>query len=453
MFEKILIANRGEVALRVQRTCREMGVHTVMVYSEADVSAKYVRLADEAVCIGPAPAADSYLNVAAIIAAAEITEAQAVHPGYGFLSENPAFAEQVEKSGFVFIGPDADTIRLMGDKVAAKNAMKKAGLKMIPGSDSTLPQDPKEAAEEAAKTGFPLVVKAAAGGGGRGMRVVHTEAVLSNVISVLQREAKAAFGDGSLYAEKYLDNPRHIEVQVLADGKNAIHLGTRDCSLQRRHQKVVEEAPAFHLPRKQEENICSACVSACKKIGYRGAGTFEFLYDGKEFYFIEMNTRLQVEHPVTEMITGVDIVAEQMKIAADGELRLRQKEVRFAGAAIECRINAEDPRTFAPSPGLIKNYHAPGGNGVRVDSHAYNGYEVSPYYDSLLAKLIAYGDDREQARARMKSALREYVVDGISTNLPLHARLMNDAAFARGEIGIKYLEAKIKEGFAPGAES
>lgn len=318
---------------------------------------------------------------------------------------------------------------------------------MIPGSEDMLPQDPSQAAIEAAKTGFPLVVKAAAGGGGRGMRVVHGKSVLANVISVLQREAQAAFGDGALYAEKYLDNPRHIEVQVLADGKNAIHLGTRDCSMQRRHQKVVEEAPAFNLPRKKEESICEACISACKKIKYKGAGTFEFLYDGEHFYFIEMNTRLQVEHPVTEMITGIDIVAEQLYIAAEGKLRLRQKDIQFGGAAVECRINAEDARTFAPSPGVLEHYHAPGGNGVRVDSHAYNGYEVSPFYDSLLAKLITHGGNRKQAIARMRSALREYVIDGISTNLPLHARIMNDAAFVQGDIGIKYLESKIKEGF------
>ncbi len=452
MFEKILIANRGEVALRVQRTCREMGVQTVMVYSEADVNAKYLRLADEAVCIGPPPAAESYLNIAAIVAAAEITEAEAIHPGYGFLSENADFAERVEKSGFVFIGPDPETIRMMGDKLAAKRAMQKTGLKMIPGSEQPLPADAAQAAEEAAKTGFPLVVKAAAGGGGRGMRVVHTDAVLANVISVLRREAQAAFGDSSLYAEKYLDNPRHIEVQILSDGKNAVHLGTRDCSLQRRHQKVLEEAPAPGLPRKREEGICEACVAACKKTGYKGAGTFEFLYDGERFYFIEMNARLQVEHPVTEMITGVDVVAEQIKIAASRRLDLKQKEIRFFGAAMECRINAEDPATFVPSPGLIRQYHAPGGNGVRVDSHAYGGYEVPPYYDSLLAKLVAYGEDRKQARARMQSALREYVIDGIATNLPLHARLLADAAFAQGGVGIRYLESKIKEGFAaPGA--
>lgn len=447
MFEKILIANRGEIALRVQRTCRELGVQTVMVYSQADINAKYVRLADEAVCIGPPPAADSYLNTAAIIAAAEIADVQAVHPGYGFLSENAAFAESVEKSGFVFIGPSPDSIRLMGDKIAAKTAMKKAGLKMIPGSEEMLPQDPAMAAAEAAKTGFPLVVKAAAGGGGRGMRVVHSKSVLANVISVLQREAMAAFGDAALYAERYLDNPRHIEVQVLADGKNAIHLGTRDCSMQRRHQKVVEEAPAAGLPRKKEEAVCDACIAACKKINYKGAGTFEFLFDGEHFYFIEMNTRLQVEHPVTEMITGLDIVAEQLHIAASGKLRLRQKDVRFGGAAVECRINAEDARTFAPSPGTLRHYHAPGGNGIRVDSHAYQGYEVSPFYDSLLAKLITHGADRKQAIARMRSALREYVIDGIATNLPLHARLMGDAAFVNGGVGIKYLEAKIKEGF------
>ena len=430
----------------MQRTCREMGIQTVMVYSEADVSAKYVRLADEAVCIGPPSAEKSYMNAAAIIAAAEITESQAIHPGYGFLSENADFAAQVEKSGFVFIGPRPETIRLMGDKIAAKKEMKKLGLKTIPSSEDCLPEDPQEAAQKATTLGFPLVVKAAAGGGGRGMRMAHSEAALVNIIAILQREAQLAFGNGTLYAERYLDNPRHVEVQVLSDGKNAVHLGTRDCSLQRRHQKVLEEAPAPDIAKNREEAICETCVKICKKIAYLSAGTFEFLYDEKDFYFIEMNTRLQVEHPVTEMITGIDIVAQQIKIAAGEGVSLRQKDIRFRGASMECRINAEDPESFRPSPGVINQYHPPGGNGVRVDSHAYGGYNMPPYYDSLLAKLVVHGADRPQALARMRSALSEYVVDGISTNLPLHERLVRDSAFIKGGIGIHYLENQIKGG-------
>ena len=441
MFDKILIANRGEIALRIQRACRELGAQTVAVYSQADAEAKYVRLADEAVCIGPPEVGKSYLNAAALVAAAEITEAEAIHPGYGLLSENADFAEKVRDSGFVFIGPSPEVIRLMGDKIAAKKAMKKAGLKMIPGTETPLSEDPQEGAKQAAAAGFPLVVKAAAGGGGRGMRVVHAESALPGTLAILRREAEAAFGDGSLYAERFLESPRHVEVQVLADGKNAVHLGTRDCSLQRRHQKILEEAPAPGIPAKALDAVCEACVAACRKFGYTGAGTFEFLHDGRDFYFIEMNTRLQVEHPVTEMITGADIVAEQIRIAAGEGLSFRQKDVVFRGHAVECRINAEDPRTFMPSPGRVTRYHPAGGPGVRVDSHIYAGSEVPPYYDSLVAKLIVHGATRDLAMARMRGALREFLLDGISTNLELHEELLRpDSAFARGPVGIDYLE-------------
>ncbi|MGU9950976.1 MAG: acetyl-CoA carboxylase biotin carboxylase subunit [Gammaproteobacteria bacterium WSBS_2016_MAG_OTU1] len=444
MFKKIIIANRGEIALRIQRACREMGIQTVMIYSQADRDAKYVRLAEEAVCIGPAPVSESYLNVAAILAAAEITESEAVHPGYGLLSENAEFAEQVQKSGFTFIGPTAETIRLMGDKIAAKQSVKKNGLKTVPGSDGALPADIKEASAMAAEVGFPLIIKASAGGGGRGMRLVHNAASLENIIPMLRRESLMAFGNDSLYAEKFLENPRHVEVQVLADGKDAVHLGTRDCSMQRRNQKIIEEAPAPNIPEKKLRAVCESCAAACRKMRYMGAGTFEFLYDGKEFYFIEMNTRIQVEHPATEMITGVDIVQEQLYIAAGEPLRMRQRDIVFSGHSIECRLNAEDPRTFVPSPGRINEYHTPGGAGVRVDSHAYRGYTVPPYYDSLLAKLIVCGSDRAHAIARMRSALGEYVIDGITTNLPLHADLLRDEKFIEGGIGIHYLEEKIK---------
>lgn len=444
MFNKIVIANRGEIALRVQRACRELGVQTVAVYSEADRESKHVRLANESVCVGPAPVGQSYLNISAVIAAAEITGAQAVHPGYGLLSENAEFAEQVVKSGFAFIGPDAETIRLMGDKIAAKRAAQKNGLKIVPGREGALPDDPAEAARAAAGIGFPQVVKAAAGGGGRGMRVVQNEAGMQNVIPLLRSEAEKAFGDGTLYAEKFLDNPRHVEVQVLGDGKNAVHLGSRDCSLQRRNQKIIEEAPAPGIPEKRLRAVCEDCASAARKMRYAGAGTFEFLYDGDEFYFIEMNTRLQVEHPVTEMICGVDIVREQMLIASGEPLRMRQRDVTFSGHALECRINAEDPRTFMPAPGRIDEYHPPGGAGVRVDSHAYRGYVVPPYYDSLLAKLVVFGEDRAHAIARMRSAIREYVIDGIVTNIPLHEDLLTDENFRRGGVGIGYLEEKIK---------
>ena len=444
MFEKILIANRGEIALRIQRACRELGIKTVAVHSEADAEAKYVKLADESVCIGPPPSAQSYLNIPAIISAAEVTDAQAIHPGYGFLAENADFAERVDKSGFVFIGPRADTIRMMGDKVSAKVAMKKAGISCVPGSDGALSDAPEEIIKAARTVGYPVIIKAAAGGGGRGMRVVHTEAALLNAISLTRAEAQAAFGNPMVYLEKYLENPRHIEIQILADKfRNAVYLGDRDCSMQRRHQKIIEEAPAPHLPMRSRIRVGERCAEACRKIGYEGAGTFEFLYEDDEFYFIEMNTRLQVEHPVTEMITGVDIVQTQIRIAAGERLAIKQREVEFRGHAIECRINAEDPYKFTPSPGRITSWHMPGGPGIRVDSHVYNNYFVPPNYDSLIGKLISCGDTREQAIARMGIALSETVVEGILTNLPLHIDLMQDAAFLRGGTSIHYLEQKL----------
>ncbi len=444
MFEKILIANRGEIALRVQRACREMGIKTVVVHSEVDAEAKYVRLADESVCIGPAPSAASYLNVPAIIAAAEVTDAEAIHPGYGFLSENADFAERVEQSGFTFIGPKAETIRLMGDKVSAKNAMKKAGVPVVPGMDRAIPEEPKEVVKIARQIGYPIIVKAAGGGGGRGMRVVHTEAALMNAVNTTRAEAQAAFGNPSVYMEKYLERPRHIEIQVLADRhRNALYLGDRDCSMQRRHQKIIEEAPAPLLSAKARARIGERCAEACRKIGYEGAGTFEFLYEDGEFYFIEMNTRLQVEHPVTEMITGLDIVQLQIRIAAGEKLAVRQKDIVLRGHAIECRVNAEDPYKFTPSPGRITSLHMPGGPGIRVDSHAYAGYFVPPNYDSLLGKVIAYGDTREQAMARLHIALSETVVEGIKTNVPLHQDLVQDTAFRRGGTSIHYLEERL----------
>ena len=444
MFEKILIANRGEIALRIQRACREMGIKTVVVHSEADREAKYVKLADESVCIGPAPSAQSYLSMPAIISAAEVTDAEAIHPGYGFLSENADFAERVEQSGFVFIGPRSDSIRLMGDKVSAKQAMIKAGVPCVPGSDGALPDDPKAIVQTARRIGYPVIIKAAGGGGGRGMRVVHTEAALLNAVTMTKTEAGAAFGNPEVYMEKYLENPRHVEIQVLADEfKNAIWLGERDCSMQRRHQKVIEEAPAPGIPRKLIEKIGDRCAEACRKIGYRGAGTFEFLYENGEFYFIEMNTRIQVEHPVTEMITGVDLVQEQIRIAAGEKLRFKQRDIVLKGHAIECRINAEDPFKFIPSPGRIQAWHAPGGPGIRVDSHAYAGYYVPPNYDSMVGKVIAYGATREQAISRMQIALSEMVVEGISTNIPLHRELMVDTRFAEGGTNIHYLEQKL----------
>jgi acetyl-CoA carboxylase biotin carboxylase subunit len=446
VFEKILIANRGEIALRIQRACREMGIKTVAVHSEADKDAKYVRLADESVCIGPAPSSQSYLNVPAIISAAEVTDAEAIHPGYGFLSENADFAERVEKSGFVFIGPRPDTIRLMGDKVSAKAAMQKAGVPVVPGVEGALPEEPAQIVKIARAIGYPVIIKAAGGGGGRGMRVVHTEAALLSAVNTTRSEAQAAFGNSTVYLEKFLENPRHIEVQVLADEhRGAVHLGTRDCSMQRRHQKVIEEAPAPLLAARELARIGERCAEASRKIGYRGAGTFEFLYENGEFYFIEMNTRVQVEHPVTEMITGIDIVQTQIRVAAGEKLPFRQRDVVFKGHAIECRINAEHPFRFTPSPGRVTAWHAPGGPGVRVDSHAFANYVVPPHYDSLVGKLITYGDTREQAIARMRIALSEMVVEGILTNIALHQEIMNDSAFMRGGTSIHYLEHKLSQ--------
>jgi acetyl-CoA carboxylase biotin carboxylase subunit len=446
MFEKILIANRGEIALRVQRACRELGIKTVVVHSEADRDAKYVRLADESVCIGPAPSRESYLNMPAIISAAEVTDAEAIHPGYGFLSENADFADRVEKSGFVFIGPRPDSIRLMGDKVSAKRAMIEAGVPVVPGSEGALPDNPQEILRTAREVGYPVIIKAAGGGGGRGMRVVYTEAALLNAVTMTRSEAGAAFNNPEVYMEKFLENPRHIEIQVLADGgRNAVWLGERDCSMQRRHQKVIEEAPAPGVPRRAIERIGDRCADACRKIGYRGAGTFEFLYENNEFYFIEMNTRIQVEHPVTELITGIDLVQAQIRVAAGEKFTLRQRDVVFRGHALECRINAEDPFRFVPSPGRITNWHTPGGPGVRIDSHAFNGYFVPPNYDSMIAKVITYGDTREQALARMRIALSEMVVEGISTNIPLHREMLQDARFIEGGTSIHYLEQKLAQ--------
>ncbi len=444
MFEKILIANRGEIALRVQRACRELGIKTVAVHSEADKEAKYVKLADESVCIGPAASNLSYLNIPAVISAAEVTDAQAIHPGYGFLSENADFAERVEQSGFVFIGPRAETIRLMGDKVSAKDAMKKAGVPCVPGSEGALPDDPAEIIKTAKRVGYPVIIKAAGGGGGRGMRVVHTEAALVNAVAMTKAEAQAAFGNPMVYMEKFLENPRHIEIQILADQHgNAVYLGDRDCSMQRRHQKIIEEAPSPLLSARVRDKIGERCAEACRKIKYRGAGTFEFLYENGEFYFIEMNTRLQVEHTVTEMITGLDLVQQQIFVANGEKLKFRQKDIVLRGHAIECRINAEDPYNFVPSPGKISTFHMPGGPGVRIDTHAYSGYTVPSNYDSMIGKLITYGATREQAIARMRIALSEMMVDGIKTNIPLHADLMADAAFHLGGTSIHYLEQKL----------
>jgi len=445
MLDKVLIANRGEIALRILRACKELGIKTVAVHSQADRDLMHVRLADEAVCIGPASSTLSYLNIPALIAAAEVTDSVGIHPGYGFLAENADFAEQVERSGFAFIGPRADTIRLMGDKVSAIQAMQKAGVPTVPGSDGPLPiDDVEELHRIARRIGYPVIIKAAAGGGGSGMRVVHTEAHLHNAVQVTRSEAKAAFGDDTVYMEKFLEKPRHVEVQVLADGQgNAIHLYDRDCSLQRRHQKVVEEAPAPHLDPEARAKVLQACVDACIEIGYRGAGTFEFLYEDGGFYFIEMNTRVQVEHPVTEQVTGVDIVKEQLRIASGLPLSIKQEDVVLRGHSFECRINAEDPRTFMPSPGPVNYFHAPGGNGVRVDSHLYSGYKVPPHYDSLIAKLITFADDRETAMVRMRNALDEMVIDGIKTNIPLHHDIMRDANFEVGGVNIHYLEKKL----------
>ena len=441
MFKKILIANRGEIALRIQRACRELGVEAVVVYSEADREAKYVKLAEEAVCIGPASSTLSYLNMPAIISAAEVTDAEAIHPGYGFLSENADFAERVEKSGFTFIGPTPESIRMMGDKVSAKQAMIKAGVPCVPGSEGELPDDPAQIRRIAKAVGYPVIIKAAGGGGGRGMRVVHNEAALIHAVQTTKAEAGAAFGNPAVYMEKFLQNPRHIEIQILADNyKNAIYLGERDCSMQRRHQKVIEEAPAPGIARKLIERIGERCVAACKKMGYRGAGTFEFLYENGEFYFIEMNTRVQVEHPVTEFITGIDIVKTQIMTAAGQKLPYTQRQVVIKGHAMECRVNAEDPFKFTPSPGRITMWHPPGGPGVRVDSHIYSNYFVPPYYDSMIGKIIVYGDNREHALARMRTALGETVVEGIQTNIALHRELMMDPGFIAGGTNIHYLE-------------
>ena len=445
MLEKVLIANRGEIALRILRACNELGIRTVAVHSTADRELKHVRLADEAVCIGPALSAQSYLDVPSIISVAELTNADAIHPGYGFLSENADFAEQVEKSGFTFIGPTADTIRLMGDKVSAKQQMKLTGVPTVPGSVGALPDDPDEVLRIAREIGFPVIVKAAAGGGGRGMRVVHNEEVLLSSIQVTQSEAQAAFGSPVVYMEKFLQRPRHVEIQVLADGQgNAIHLGDRDCSLQRRHQKVIEEAPAPGIDVALRDEIADACIRACLDMGYRGAGTFEFLFEDNAFYFIEMNTRVQVEHPVTEMISGIDIVREQLMIAGGRPLSIKQEDVTLTGHSIECRINAEDPRTFMPSPGTIKTFHAPGGHGVRVDSHVYSGYTVPPHYDSLIGKVITHADTREGALAKMRQALDELVVEGIRTNAALHRELVTDTSFMAGGVSIHYLESKLE---------
>ena len=441
MFKKILIANRGEIALRIQRACREMGIKAVMVYSEADRDAKYIKLADEAVCIGPPQSGLSYLSMPAIISAAEVTDAEAIHPGYGFLSENADFAERVEKSGFTFIGPTPESIRTMGDKVAAKQAMIRAGVPCVPGSEGALPADAAAIKKMAKSIGYPVIIKAAGGGGGRGMRVVHTEAALLHAVQTTKAEAGAAFGNPEVYMEKYLQNPRHIEIQILADThRNAVYLGERDCSMQRRHQKVIEEAPAPGIPRRAIEKIGERCAAACKKMSYRGAGTFEFLYENGEFYFIEMNTRVQVEHPVTEWISGVDIVRTQIAVAAGEKLPFTQRQIALKGHAIECRINAEDAYKFTPSPGRITTWHMPGGPGVRVDSHAYTNYFVPPNYDSMIGKLIVYGDTREQALARMRTALAETAIEGIKTNIPLHREIMVDANFIAGGTNIHYLE-------------
>ncbi len=444
MIDKIVIANRGEIALRILRACKELGIKTVAVHSEADRDLKHVLLADESVCIGPAPSSDSYLNVPAIISAAEVTDSVAIHPGYGFLSENADFAERVENSGFIFIGPKAETIRTMGDKVAAIEAMRKADVPTVPGSNGPLDNNAKRTKEVANEIGYPVIIKAAGGGGGRGMRVVHTEATLLNAVAMTKAEAEAAFGNGTVYMEKFLGNPRHVEFQVLSDSHgNAIHLGERDCSMQRRHQKVVEEAPAPGITEQQRKDVGERCAEACRQIGYRGAGTFEFLYEDGEFYFIEMNTRVQVEHPVTELITGVDIVKQQILIAAGEPLSYRQEEIKLQGHAVECRINAEDPTNFLPSPGTISQLHTPGGPGVRVDTHIYNGYKVPPYYDSMIGKLITHGETRESAIARMRIALQEMVISGIKTNIPLQLDIMRDSAFKAGGANIHYLEKKL----------
>ncbi|MGN0858254.1 MAG: acetyl-CoA carboxylase biotin carboxylase subunit [Stenotrophomonas sp.] len=446
MIEKVVIANRGEIALRIVRACQALGIRTVAVHSTVDRNLKHVAMADESVCIGPGPSAESYLNMPRIIAAAEVTDAQAIHPGYGFLSENADFAERVEQSGFIFIGPRAETIRLMGDKVEAIRAMKAAGVPCVPGSGGPLGDDIVANTKIAREIGYPVIIKASGGGGGRGMRVVHAEGALRSSIETTKSEAKAAFGNGEVYMEKYLENPRHVEIQVLADGQgNAIHLGERDCSMQRRHQKVVEEAPAPGITPELRAEIGKVCVDACIRIGYRGAGTFEFLFEGGRFYFIEMNTRVQVEHPVTEMVTGIDLVAEQLRVAAGQKLTIKQEDVVLTGHAIECRINAEDPENFMPHPGTITAFHPPGGPGVRVDTHVYAGYKVPPNYDSMIGKLIVHGPDRETAIARMRVALNETVIEGIKTNIPLQQRIMRDVGFQTGGQNIHYLEKRLAE--------
>jgi acetyl-CoA carboxylase, biotin carboxylase subunit len=444
MLDKLIIANRGEIALRILRACRELGIKTVAVHSTADYSLKHVLLADESVCIGPPPSALSYLNMPAIISAAEVTDAVAIHPGYGFLSENADFAERVEKSGFVFVGPRAETIRKLGDKVSAIQTMKQAGVPCVPGSDGSLGADPEENLRIARDLGYPIMIKSSGGGGGRGMRVVHSEASLLNAVAITQSEARAAFGDDRVYMEKFLERPRHIEFQVLADNfGNVIHLGERDCSLQRRHQKVIEEAPAPGITVRQRRLMGERCVEACRAVGYRSAGTLEFLYQDGEFYFIEMNTRIQVEHPVTELITGIDLVKAQLLVASAERLPYEQSDVQIRGHAIECRINAEDPKSFMPSPGPIRLWHAPGGPGIRVDSHVYSGYNVPPNYDSLIGKIIAHGDSRETAIARMRNALGEMVIEGIKTNVALHQEIFNHAAFQKGGLDIHYLERRL----------
>jgi acetyl-CoA carboxylase biotin carboxylase subunit len=444
MLDKVVIANRGEIALRILRACREMGIKTVAVHSSADNNLKHVLLADETVCIGPPASAESYLNMPAIISAAEVTDAVAIHPGYGFLSENADFAERVESSGFTFIGPPPESIRMMGDKVEAIRTMKAAGVPTVPGSDGPLGDDAEENMRIARGIGYPIIIKASGGGGGRGMRVVHAEASLIAAIALTQAEAGAAFGNETVYMEKFLERPRHVEVQVLGDKHgHAVHLGERDCSMQRRHQKVIEEAPAPGITEEQRHHIGTRCVKACQDIGYYSAGTFEFLYQDDEFYFIEMNTRLQVEHPVTEMITGIDIVKEQLRIASGKRLGFAQEDIRFSGHAIECRINAEDPKTFMPSPGLVQLWHAPGGPGIRVESHIYSGYRVPPFYDSMIGKIIAHGNDRPTAIARMKNALAEVVIEGIKTNIPLHQEIFQHAAFQSGGTDIHYLEKRL----------
>ncbi len=444
ILDKLVIANRGEIALRILRACRELGIKTVAVHSQADRDLKHVRLADESVCIGPPSSTQSYLNIPAVVSAAEVTDAVAIHPGYGFLSENADFAERVEQSGFIFVGPKPETIRLMGDKLSAIEQMKKAGVPCVPGSGGQLSSDDEEIVKIAREVGYPLLVKAAGGGGGRGMRVVHSEAALLSAVSLTRSEAAAAFGNDALYMEKYLERPRHVEFQLVADQHgNVIHLGERDCSMQRRHQKVIEESPAPEITDEQRQRVGALCIDACRAIDYRGVGTFEFLYDDGNFYFIEMNTRLQVEHPVTEMVTGLDLVKLQLRIAAGEPLGIDQSEVTFRGHAMECRINAEDPTNFRPSPGTIRLFHPPGGPGIRLDSHVYTGYYVPPYYDSMIGKLIAYGDNRESAMARLRTALDEIVIDGISTNIALHQNLCRDAAFLRGGTDIHYLERKL----------